>query len=267
MAPAEPRREPRKDYLPPPVNRLDREVLWFSILPVSLWESPKSGQAVMLSVRSRPSAVFNAVSARKADWEQSLLPSAFVVVAALFLIVEIVSLIAGISLSRTITAAVHGLYEATLRVREADFSHRIQVQGNDQLADLSHSFNSMTENLERLLAVAKEKERLAIRARDRARGAVSALSEGRAGAQGARVCRPAATPRAWSRATTTTTRRSADHRLALAIGDVAGKGISAALLMATVESCVRTQIRHCLRGGRAGNGQPPAVDRRNWWRS
>ncbi len=154
MAPAEPRREPRKDYLPPPVNRLDREVLWFSILPVSLWESPKPGQAVMLSVRSRPSAVFDAVSARKADWEQSLLPSAFVLVAALFLIVEMVSLIAGISLSRTITAAVHGLYEATLRVREADFSHRIQVQGNDQLADLSYSFNSMTENLERLLAVA-----------------------------------------------------------------------------------------------------------------
>ena len=42
----------------------------------------------------------------------------------------------------------------------SDFSHRIQVVGRDQLADLSNSFNSMTENLERLLVVAKEKERL-----------------------------------------------------------------------------------------------------------
>ena len=37
-----------------------------------------------------------------------------------------------------------------------------------------------------------------------------------------------------------------DSKLALAIGDVAGKGISAALLMATVQSSLRTQIRSCL---------------------
>jgi sigma-B regulation protein RsbU (phosphoserine phosphatase) len=37
-----------------------------------------------------------------------------------------------------------------------------------------------------------------------------------------------------------------DSQLAIAIGDVAGKGISAALLMATVQSALRTQIRHCL---------------------
>jgi sigma-B regulation protein RsbU (phosphoserine phosphatase) len=41
--------------------------------------------------------------------------------------------------------------------------------------------------------------------------------------------------------------------LALAVGDVAGKGISAALLMATVQSALRTQVRHCLETRRAGN--------------
>ena len=63
-------------------------------------------------------------------------------------------------MTRTITGTVHGLYEGTQRVMEGDFSHRTSIKGNDQLADLSRSFNLMTENLERLLRVEKEKERL-----------------------------------------------------------------------------------------------------------
>ena len=245
VAPAEPRREPRKDYLPAPANRIDVEVAWISALPVSIWESAGKSQTGVLAVRSRPSAVFNAVSARKADWEQSLLPSAFVLVAALFLIVEMVSLIAGISLSRTITAAVHGLYEATLRVREADFSHRIKVQGNDQLADLSHSFNSMTENLERLLAVAKEKERLQSEL-EIAREVQSQLYPKSVPTLKGLSLRACCNPARMVSGDYYDYQVIGEHRLALAIGDVAGKGISAALLMATVESCVRTQIRHCL---------------------
>ncbi len=256
VAPAEPRREPRKDYLPAPVSRIDVEVAWISALPVSIWESAGKSQTGVLSVRSRPSAVFSAVSARKADWEQSVLPSAFVVFAAAFLIVEIVSLIAGISLTRTITAAVHGLHEATLRVREADFSHRIQVQGDDQLADLSHSFNSMTENLERLLAVAKEKERLQSEL-EIAREVQSQLYPKAAPALKGLSLQACCNPARMVSGDYYDYQAIGEHRLALAIGDVAGKGISAALLMATVESCVRTQIRHCLQeAAGAGNGQP-----------
>ena len=73
---------------------------------------------------------------------------------------ELVSLVIGVSISRTITSAVHELYVGTRRVKEGDFSHRIPVRGNDQLAELGASFNTMTENLERLIVVAKEKERL-----------------------------------------------------------------------------------------------------------
>ena len=78
----------------------------------------------------------------------------------MFLIVEMVSLWAGVKLTRAITGAVHELYEGTQHVREGDFSYRIPVKGNDQLAELGSSFNTMTENLGRLIVVAKEKERL-----------------------------------------------------------------------------------------------------------
>ena len=43
------------------------------------------------------------------------------------------------------------------KVTAGDFSHRIAVTGHDQLADLSSSFNGMTENLQRLFVVEKEK--------------------------------------------------------------------------------------------------------------
>ena len=55
---------------------------------------------------------------------------------------------------------MHELYEGTQHVKEGDFSYRIPVKGNDQLAELAQSFNTMTENLGRLIVVAKEKERL-----------------------------------------------------------------------------------------------------------
>jgi sigma-B regulation protein RsbU (phosphoserine phosphatase) len=245
LTPAEARREPLRDYLPPAVNRFDLTVSWFSILPVSVWESPKESQTVALQVRSRPSAVFNAVSARRTDDVQGMVPTLFVEVAALFLIMEIVSLIVGISLTRTITGAVHGLYEATLRVQEADFSHRIKVKGKDQLAELSLSFNSMTASLERLLEVAKEKERLQSEM-EIAREVQSQLYPKKTPVLKTLSLRACCNPARMVSGDYYDYQALGPHCVALAIGDVAGKGISAALLMATVESIVRTQIRHCL---------------------
>ncbi|MBI4873051.1 MAG: SpoIIE family protein phosphatase [Acidobacteria bacterium] len=257
VAAADPSREPPKDYLPPRASRLDVEVLWGSVLPVTVWESPGKTDAVMLKVRSRPSAVLAAVLARKADYEQSALPNIFVFFGVLFLIVELVSLVIGISLTRTILNAVHGLYQATLRVKEADFSHRIEVKRDDQLAELSRSFNDMTGNLERLLEVSKEKERLQSEL-EIAREVQAQLYPKSAPLLQTLALRACCNPARIVSGDYYDYQSLGEHRIALAIGDVAGKGISAALLMATVESSVRTQIRHCLEGmAGGGNGHEP----------
>jgi sigma-B regulation protein RsbU (phosphoserine phosphatase) len=139
------------------------------------------------------------------------------------------------------TGAVHRLYQGTQRAIEGDFSHRIQVKGRDQLAELSHSFNRMTESIQHLLTVAKEKERLQsemeiaseVQNRLYPRGPVTTSC-----LQVTGVCRPARVV-------------SGDYfdyeslhggRMLLAMGDVAGKGISAALLMASLQSSLRTQL-------------------------
>jgi sigma-B regulation protein RsbU (phosphoserine phosphatase) len=228
--------------VPDPVNRFDTEFLWHAEIPTSNWDDPGHQARGLLSVQSRVSAVWSAVFNRKADLAQGSLQILLIGGVVVFLFVEIISLVIGTTMTRTITGAVHRLYDGTQKVIEGDFSHRIEVTGTDQLAELSVSFNSMTENLEKLLVVAKEKERLQSEI-EIAREVQSQLY-------------PRVVPRT-RRLNVTAICQPArivsgdyydyelirDSQIALAIGDVAGKGISAALLMATLQSSLRTQLQ------------------------
>jgi sigma-B regulation protein RsbU (phosphoserine phosphatase) len=231
--------------IPPKNNFLDLQVNWGSLVPVMFWNSPgsKNSRGLML-VHTRMSAVLGTVFGNNIALGDmaygQVIWGAFLVTVTLFLIVELISLIIGVSISRTITSAVHELYEGTRRVKEGDFSHRIPVRGNDQLAELGSSFNTMTENLARLIVVAKEKERLQSEL-EIAREVQSQLFPKDVPdfktLQLTGVCNPARVV-------------SGDYydfmrfesSLAFAIGDVAGKGISAALLMAAIQSTMRMQL-------------------------
>jgi sigma-B regulation protein RsbU (phosphoserine phosphatase) len=226
--------------MPPVTWQGDVEVRWWAEIPVVRWDGSETN--TLLQVRTRPSAVFAALFSRKGDALQGLVPMLLLSVSILFLIVELISLVIGITMTRTITGAVHRLYEATLRVREGDFAHRIEVKGKDQLAELAHSFNTMTERMQHLLVVAKEKERLQSEI-EIAREVQSQLYPKKVPdiktLRLTAVCKPARMV-------------SGDYfdyecvrntSVAIAVGDVAGKGISAALLMATLQSSLRTELR------------------------
>ncbi|MGH7248719.1 MAG: PP2C family protein-serine/threonine phosphatase, partial [Pseudomonadota bacterium] len=231
--------------LPPPVNRLDFEELWFSFFPSAVWKTPNKTSNAVVAVLSRPSAVLDTFFSRRSDWVETMLPVLLTILAAVLLAVEIVSLAIGISMTRTITGAVHHLYQGTQRVIEGNFAHRIEVKGGDQLADLSRSFNRMTENLERLLAVAKEKERLESEieiAREVQNQLYPKTVPLTRTLRLTAVCRPAR----MVSGDYYDYESLFDSKVALAIGDVAGKGISAALLMATLQSSMRAQLRSSL---------------------
>ena len=128
---------------------------------------------------------------------------------------------------------------------QGDFSHRITVSGRDQLADLSTSFNSMTENLERLLVVAKEKERLQAEieiAREVQEQLYPKTAPVLKTLRVTGMCQPAR----MVSGDYYDYQAVAGNRLAIAIGDVAGKGISAALLMASIQSAMRMELRASL---------------------
>jgi phosphoserine phosphatase RsbU/P len=226
--------------VPPPVNRLDVEVAWPSTRPHYHLDRPGDTHPGVLWVQSRPSAVFRTFFSGS-EILRGVLVDVLITIAVLFLLVELVALIIGISLSHRITAAVSQLYEGTRRVIYGDFSHRIPVRAHDQLGDLAVSFNQMTGNLERLLVIEKEKERLETEleiAREVQAQLYPKEEPPRGGLQVSARCDPARMV-------------SGDYydyqalvqgKMVFAIGDIAGKGISAALLMATMQAALRAQV-------------------------
>jgi len=230
----------RSSHVPPKKNSLDFEFSGFYPVAVPSWDSPHAPEnSLLLVVDTRVFTVLDIVF-QKLDWAEKLL-AVFVGVAALFLLFEMFSLYAGIQLSRTITGAVHELYEGTQHVKEGDFAYRVPVNGNDQLAELTKSFNSMTANLGQLMVVAKEKERLESElaiAREVQNQLFPKDVPFTKTLELKGVCNPARMVSGDYYDFMALT----DHSLAFAIGDVAGKGISAALLMATIQSTMRTQL-------------------------
>ncbi len=226
--------------LAPPVNRFDLPVQWGTFTRAVDWAHADHTEPALLVVRARLSSILTAILSQGGDMSGALLTT-FYILAVAFLIVGIAGLAIGISMSRSITGAVHSLYAGTQRVMRGDFSHLIPVSGGDQLAELSSSFNSMTQNLERLLVVAKEKERMEAEI-EIARGVQDQLYPKAPpvfeGLQVLGKCDPARMVSG-----DYYDYQLVDGKLAVAIGDVAGKGISAALLMATIQAAMRMELR------------------------
>ena len=180
-------------------------------------------------------------SAQSAQFRGVTVTDAFklivVFVGVLFLIIEIVALVMGVTLARSITSSVHELFMGTERVRQGDFTHRIKIATNDQLGELAGSFNQMTGSIENLLQTAAEKKRMEEELRI-ARQIQMSLLPSRplemAGLGVAALCVPAREV-------------GGDYydffplgpaRLGVLIADVAGKGTSAALYMAELKGLV-----------------------------
>lgn len=207
-----------------------------TLTPVKDWKNGKSGIASVV-VTTRPQTLIDRLFSNMGQIATVVL-TAMMVISVIFACIELVAIFFGVGLTRTITNSVYNLYKATQHINKGDLSHRIQVRSKDQLADLQNSFNSMTENLEKLIEEQKEKERLEnelaiaqeVQATLFPRETAEIKSLELHG-----ICRPARTV-------------SGDYydfipcgseQLAIALGDISGKGISAALLMATVHSAVR----------------------------
>ena len=169
----------------------------------------------------------------------SFLVNLLELVAAIFLLLEIAALAVGIMLTRTITSSVAGLYEATLHVRRGDFSHRIQVRRRDQLGALGESFNEMTTSISELIEEQRQKQRLEHEvsiAHEVQQQLFPRVLPSVPGLELAAICRPARVV-------------SGDYydfiqlgptRVGIAVADISGKGIYAALLMASLQAALRS---------------------------
>ncbi len=217
-------------------SRFDPAFRAYTFFDAVDWETGKS-QTGVIGVVTRPSMLYNTLFATLGD-RTKILRYGLLGIAIFFALIELAALYIGTRLSRGMTLSVAELYRATEHVDRGDLTHRIQVRSRDQMASLEQSFNSMAGSLSRLAAEQKEKQRLE-----------SELAIGHevqdalfphklpdlASLEVYGVCRAARSV-------------SGDYhdfiplgvdRLVLAVGDISGKGISAALLMASVHAFVR----------------------------
>lgn len=223
--------------LPPATGRFDRQVHFFTTISMVNWEGTDRESTAILVVGTRSSRLydqlFSTLGKYSSGWAMLL-----GAIGLSFVIIELLALLIGIRLTRTITRSVAQLYLATQHVNRGDFSHRIEIRSRDQLAALEGSFNSMTDSIWRLLAEQKEKQRLenelAIAQEVQAQLFPKQVSQLKS-LELHGFCRPARTV-------------SGDYydflpqppdRMTIAVGDISGKGISAALLMATIHSALR----------------------------
>ncbi len=108
---------PRESHIPEPKSTLDFKIRGYYPMHIPRWESPDRLEQPVLVVDTRISPVLSTVF-QDLDWAEFAL-GLFIAIAVLFLLVELVSLVAGIQLSRSITGAVHELYEGTQPSRRA----------------------------------------------------------------------------------------------------------------------------------------------------
>jgi serine phosphatase RsbU (regulator of sigma subunit) len=171
-----------------------------------------------------------------------ILFSMLVGIGVLLLVIEVVALSNGLALARTITTSVDELFSGTERVKSGNFEQRVTVRSDDQLGQLSASFNDMTGRIQHLLLEQDEKRRLEQELQVARDIQMSLLPHGAFKAPGmavAALCVPA---------------REvggdyydflplANGRIGLLIADVSGKGASAALYMAELKGLMLSLSR------------------------
>jgi sigma-B regulation protein RsbU (phosphoserine phosphatase) len=157
-----------------------------------------------------------------------------------FLVLELLALIASAWMTRAVTGTVHKLYRAVEFIKRGDFSHRVHVRSHDQLGELAAAFNDMSANIEVLLEERVERERL--------EREVEIAAEVQA------QLFPRSVPKLLTVEMSAECRAArgvagdyydyievAPGLVALALGDVSGKGVSASLVMSNLQASLRAQ--------------------------
>lgn len=225
--------------LPARKHFYDVPVVFGTPITVTSWET---GEAIptMIVVKSRPTLLYTRLFSTSVE-KGNVVRGVLIGVAIFFGLLELMSLLMAVSLSRTITRSVAELYLGTRQIDAGHLGHRIPVKRKDQLAALASSFNGMAASVSELLVQQREKERLQNELAIAQEVQTTLFPVSPASLHGFEVhgvCVPARTI-------------GGDYfdfifrtggggaGLTLALGDISGKGISAALLMSSLHSADR----------------------------
>jgi len=248
----------RQREVPPATSVFDRLIdgtTPLDVVDLKAANGSGAGTRVYAFFSTRPSLLNRRLFSALGDIS-NLAITALYIVGGVFLAIEFAAAITGFILSRTITTAVNDLYRATQHVQAGDLTYRVHVRHHDQLGALGEAFNSMTHSVATLIEEQRQRQRL--------ENEISIAREVQAqlfprelpklpGVELEAICRAARMV-------------SGDYydfirlghsRLAIALADISGKGISAALLMASLQAALRSEVLRNAPGRSDGGGRLP----------
>ncbi len=218
-------------------------VLWADPMYLTEWETGTTNRKMQLvtfisnPIRNIFQFYFGSGSGRYMTFLENIIIALVVMLAIMYMFAV---LFAGV-LIFSITRAVNRIEKGTKAVERGDFSYRIRMRPTNQLGEMSQSFDRMTESIGSLLSGVAEKERL------QSEIAIAATIQ--------RNLLPKEGPQfkgvSFSAHFEPTASIGGDYydvfsldktRLAVAIGDVSGHGLSTGLVMAMVKAAMTTLV-------------------------
>jgi serine phosphatase RsbU (regulator of sigma subunit) len=218
-------------------------VIWADPTALTEWETGITNQKHQLvtfistPVRNLFQFYFGASSSGYMQFLQGAIVALVVMLAIMYFFAALFAAVLIFSISR----AVNRIEKGTKAVERGDFSYRIRMAPHNQLGEMAQSFDRMTESISSLLAGVAEKERL--------------QSEIEIAATIQRNLLPKQGPTmggvSFSAHFEPTASIGGDYydvfnidksRLAVAIGDVSGHGLSTGLVMAMVKAAMSTLV-------------------------
>lgn len=194
----------------------------------------------LMVLRTTPRALWSEFA--ESGVNQALLV-ALGVIAGLFLILELVALSFGARITGSVVSAVRTLHKGTERMARGELDVELEIPNEDELGDLADSFNEMTRAVQRGQEEALARERLEQEVATARRIQERLLPRGAPELDGWAVV-GSSVPSTQVGGDYYDFLPLADGRLGIAIGDVTGKGVPAALLMSNLQASLQGQVIH-----------------------
>jgi sigma-B regulation protein RsbU (phosphoserine phosphatase) len=220
-----------------------RNIVWADVASLTDWNTGNEGDGRQLATLIiNPSRnLFHFYFGASSDRYLSVLVQVILGLTITLLCVYFLAALFAGMLIFSITRAVNRIEKGTKAVERGDFSYRIGMKPNNQLGEMARSFDRMTESIASLLVNVAENERL------QSEIAIAATIQ--------RNLLPKEGPRfrgvSFSAHFEPTASIGGDYydvfnidksRLAVAIGDVSGHGLSTGLVMAMVKAAITTLV-------------------------
>src|SRR5438132_8861062 len=225
------------------VHSIGRKIIWGDLTSLNDWgtgESDENHQLFTLVINP-VSSLFQFYFGAGADRYEKILVNVIASLTVMLLCIYMIAALFASVLIFSISRAVNRIEKGTKAVERGDFSYRIGMKPRNQLGEMAQSFDRMTESIAALLTNVAEKERL--------------QSEIAIAASIQRNLLPKEGPQfrgvSFAAHFEPTASIGGDYydvfnldksRLAVAIGDVSGQGLSTGLVMAMVKAAITTLV-------------------------